>query len=218
MKAILFSALMLFSSKCLLAQIQHTASKDFKYISLGVERLQDGGAFHLSYNRIRANNKFISVGLVVQKQIAANLPADYYGGADFSGNRENYPFNSATFFSLGYGKVMPTKTRLCRFILSGKALLGWSSKPVNFERVHKNYAPGLEGVFEALFDREPNYTFQKKKQIAVGVMLNPKVDFPLLRKVGISVGPTLSLSTSGPTYGFETTMNFGRLRNRLKKQ
>ncbi len=217
MKAILFSALVLFSSQCLLAQIQNAATKDFRYVSLGVERVQEGGAFHLSYNRIRANNKYFSVGLVVQKQIPANLPADYYGGRDFWGNRDNYPFNSATYFSLGYGKVMPTKTRLCRFILSGKALLGWSSKPVNFEKIQKNYAPGFEGVFEALFDTKPNYSFQKKKQIAVGVMLNPKVDFPLLRKVGISVGPTLSLSTSGTTYGLETALNFGRVRGKLKK-
>ncbi len=216
MKAILLSALMFFSTQSLFAQMQYVSPKAFKYISLGIEGVQDGAAIHLSYNRIRPNNQFYSAGLVRQLRIPANVPADYYGARDFWGNRD-YPYSSATYFSLGYGKVMPTNTRLCRFVLSGKALLGWSSKPVNFEKIEKNYAPGFEGVIEALFESGPNYTFQKKTQMAVGVMLNPKVDFPLFRKAGISVGPTLSISTAGNTYGFETTLNFGRLRDKRKK-
>jgi len=216
MKAILFSALMLFSTQYLFAQMKYASPKAFKYISLGIEGVQDGAAFHLSYNRIRPNNKFLSVDLERQLRIPANVPGDYYGERDFWGNRD-YPYSSATYFSFGYGKVMPTNTRLCRFILSGKALVGWSSKPVNFEKIEKNYAPGFEGVIEALFDGGPNYTFQKKTQMAVGLMLNPKVDFPLLRRVGISIGPTVSVSTAGNTYGFETALNFGYLRDKKRK-
>lgn len=63
-----------------------------------------------------------------------------------------------------------------------------------------------------------NYTYDNKKINNIGFIINPSIEFVLLRGMGISVAPHININAHRTSYGGQIELNFGILRPRLKKK
>ncbi|MBK7336243.1 MAG: hypothetical protein IPJ00_08765 [Saprospirales bacterium] len=178
---------------------QNTPHKSNIYLSaLGGVGTHTTGT--ISLDLITPNNVFFSLGYRTHARNSPNVPSDYIGSALLF-DSDGIPDQQTQLLTLTGGKVIPTGSPRIRFILAGGLGFGNITRPVNF--VKEN------GLFN-------NYDYDKETSPSFGLVLNPRVEFPLTRYAGLSVGAQSVLSSKDFSVGPEILFHFGFLRERTR--
>jgi len=159
-----------------------------------------GGGITLDVIR---NNKYsLGIGYYEQEKKPGNLPPDYERGIfnlftfGLGGVRDNIQTASFTLGKVFYNKSNPR----IRYNIKAGFTYSVIKAPTNW--VWHNYG---------LLSNE-NYTYDYEKNHVIGILINPTVDFPLLKFLGFSAGPYLFINPRTISYGMELSYLIGYVR------
>ena len=138
------------------------------------------------------------IGHYSQWADAPDVPSDYNTGIHVFGS--NKPQQTLSTYCFTAGKVFYTKSKNIRYV--AKAGISWG----NLE-LPDTYTKVSYGFMES------NYQVAYKDVAALGIVLNPTVEFSLTRHFGFSAGLWANVNTARSTFGVEGNIIFGRLRN-----
>ncbi|TDL99438.1 MAG: hypothetical protein C4K58_05920 [Flavobacteriaceae bacterium] len=164
------------------------------------------GGFNIHLNYITPENVSIKFGASsLRAQQYKEVPDDFnYGGA------VNVLFlglgtltEDTETYSISVGKVFPLNQRgTIRANLS--AGLGYS-----IFTVAENFTKK-----DGLFYLDSNYTWEKKDYDMVSLIINPKLEFPFTRYVGLTLSPELTINEKRVYYGAGLGLMVGLLRDK----
>ncbi len=181
---------------------QDTAQKPFIYGEVGPEGGNFGG-FSLAGTYIFPSNYVVQVGYQFSVSGAEERPTNYQAGAldvftlGLSAAKDTY-----NIFQASFGRILELKNHpKTRFNLLGGLGVSFGTKATNFK---------FDGT---AFGLDPNYSFDTKNATLLVVLLQPKVEFSLSHRNGISLGPVVKISERETLYGLSIHYIFGRLRN-----
>jgi len=155
-----------------------------------------------SLDFISTSDFFFSAGYLGQIKKSPNVPSNYRSGLivfDFGGG---IPRQMTNMFALSFGKVFSSPSPRCRYVLSGGIGLGRFKEPVNFFPVNSGF-----------FDLGSNYTYSYEKTTVVGLLLTPRIEFPLARWFGLSVGALANINIQDSGFALSLAMHLGHLRD-----
>ncbi|MAZ73878.1 MAG: hypothetical protein CMC70_12110 [Flavobacteriaceae bacterium] len=183
---------------------QETVQKPFVYGQVGLEGGNFGGV-SLAGTYIFPSKYVVQVGYQFSVSSAKERPADYHAGAidlltlGISSAKDTY-----NIFQVSFGKILElNKHPKTRFNLLGGLGVSFGTKATNFE---------FDGT---AFGLDPNYSFNTENATLLIVLVQPKIEFCLSHRNGISVGPVLKITERETLYGFSVNYIFGRLRNEI---
>ena len=187
----------------LLSYSSHSQTKDnyLIYSSEGgtIGNYIGGG---ITLDVIRNNKYSLGMGYFEQEKNPGNLPSDYEKGIfslftfGLNGVRDNIKTASFTFGKVFYNK---SNSRI-RYNIKAGITYSVIKTPTNW--VWHNYG---------LFSNE-NYTYDYKKNHVIGVLINPTIEFPLLKFLGFSAGPYVFINPRTVSYGMELSYLMGYVR------
>ena len=159
-----------------------------------------GGGITLDVIR---NNKYsLGIGFYEQEKKPGNLPSDYELGVfslftfGLGGVRDNIQTASFTLGKVLYNKSNPR----IRYNIKAGFTYSVVKRPTNW--VWHN---------DGLLSTE-NYTYDYDKNHVIGILINPTIDFPLLKFLGFSTGPYVFMNQKTISYGIEITTLIGYVR------
>ncbi len=188
-----------------------TGTGPFIYSEIGVATAKIP-TFKVTVNAIFNRNDFISLGYYYNWRPATQLPADFDPGFDW-GRKNELPVKTSSMCGIMYGKVIFTKSRFVRYVLKGGISIGTVTFPSGFKEATVTHSWGLwRGDHWS-----SNYTWYDEKKIVAGLIVNPTIEFPLTRGLGISAGLYGNLVPLASTAGIDVSIIFGRVRGRKQK-
>ena len=152
-------------------------------------------SFKMGADVIDKRNRLYSLFFCYSSHKDPNRPSDI--GRGFFGG---YPQQSLFMFGLMFGKALPIKSTVSRFILKGGISGGASLTPENYK-----YSSSWLGN---------GYLFDKKQETCYGIVLNPTIELPVFSKSGFSFGLYSNINNISTVVAVEGTMQFGKLRNK----
>lgn len=169
------------------------------YLSSGYNKTSDnytGGSGSLQY---LYKEKFaLKYGSSSNGQVSETLPRDYSGGL-FSVSK---PKNRLSFEYITVGRVLKIKDfHLVRLNLA-----------VGVARITKKTITGWEPTYGGLFDA--NYIAKTNPETSSGIILNPALELPLGRGIGLSISPYAVFSNKLQSAGCSFNVMFGLLRGK----
>ncbi len=171
------------------------AKKLFIYGELGIGLGNfSGGKFAL--NTIFDNN-IITAGFWPDFRRSPQCPADY------SSLFSNSVSQTITTFGLLYGKVLYTHNNAVRYTFKGGIGGCRVVSPSNFVRQYNTWFG-------------PNYSFERREETSVPLILNPSMELPYSRGFGFNFGIYGNVNLISPSVAVEANMIFGYLRKRHK--
>ena len=156
-----------------------------------------GADFNLNY--ITKDRKIFKIGFAFGSRKDEDAPHDYDGGLDLLSIAPSAPQFSITTIQMTAGKIYTLKkNKLDRLNLS--AGLGYTilRDPTNWQSIN----PGWLG---------PNYSYDTKEERTFSLILNPKLEFPASRAIGISISSLLQISPQSFYIGIGFGGIFGRI-------
>lgn len=153
--------------------------------------------FNLNY--ITKDHKTFKIGVAFGSRNDEDAPQDYDRGLNILSIAPSAPQFSITTFQITAGKIYPLKkSKLDRLNLS--AGLGYTlfRDPTNWRSIN----PGWLG---------PNYSYDTKEEHTFSLILNPKLEFPASRAIGISISSLLQISPQSFYIGIGFGGIFGRI-------
>jgi len=156
----------------------------------------------LSLDVISPTDFFFSASYWRQGKDAPEVPSDYNKGLTFFG--DGVPEQATEMFALTFGKVFPSSHPRCRYVLSGGLGMGTFQEPTNFVRRSQD-----------IFSLSSNYSYSEEKTPVVGLLFTPRIEFPIARWFGLSIGTLININSKDSAFALTTAMQFGRLRKKL---
>ncbi|GEM_PF-2498662 len=159
--------------------------------------------FHLSLETMVEKKHHLAITHFATKRNASNVPEDYKPGLVLNFWGSDYiPDIKSCSYSFVYGRVIPTKSKMIRFVLDAGLGFAITQRPVGFKRIEK---PEFLG---------PNYTYSKENSTSLNLVIAPKIEIPLLRFVGLSTGPVANINSKDSAFGWILSLNIGLLRGK----
>ena len=192
-KAVLISFLCLFSVNLFALE-----PGTFVYAEGGIGR-GNLNAYKLALNGIY-NSYCFSLAYNFQMGKAKDVPSDfkaYEGSFLFP-----YPVQEMRLYCMTFGKVFPSH-RKHRYLISGGLTFGESLQPLNYRK----------RIVSNNWDSD-NYYYDYETIKTIGILINPKVEYPIGRFLGCTFGGWACLTNARITYGLETSFILGFLRER----
>lgn len=176
--------------------------KDRNYSCYG-EIGYGGGNFNSFKLGLNGIYKKFAFGITFYNQWAdaTGVPSDYHAGFAIFGS--GTPQQSIGTCCISGGWVFNTHSAYMRYVVKGGLVIGTYNKPTDYTKI----PPVFFGS---------NYDVTTKDYAAVGFCFNPTVEFPLGAGFGFAAGAFGNLNTGHSTFGFEASIIFGRLRNRIE--
>jgi hypothetical protein len=208
-KSILFAFSTLFflivGTNVLLAQ--ETEQNPFIYGQVGLEGGNFGGV-SLAGTYVFPSKYFVQVGYQFSVSNSEERPVDYQIGAlDLFAFGIFVAKDTYNIFHASFGKIIELNNHpKTRFNLLGGLGVSFGEFATNFE---------FNGT---VFGLDSNYSFDTENATTVFLLLQPKVEFCLSHRSGISVGPVVKISERETLYGFSVNYIFGRLRNATEQK
>jgi len=160
----------------------------------------------MDFSFVSSEDILINFFYLFQSEKSRFAPSDFASGFPNLGFGDEIPRTHINTFGLSFGKILNTKNNSVKFDLHGGILIGGMTTPCNFE------PRGSTGWF----DFGSNYTYQIKKDIIIGILINPKIDFIISKSFGLTSGICVNLNTSESTIECELGIIFGRLKEHKK--
>ena len=175
----------------------------YVYGELGYGRGAEG-MLKIAINTVFAHNNILTLNYCFASKRADNLPPDYNPN-DLLG--KHWPQKSISMAGISYGKMIFSTSPMVRFSLKAGVVAGVINMPTDFVPVPQN-----GGWFSLTGPGQYNYSMQR--DFAIGLVLDPTVELPLGRDLGITAGPYLNLNAQNPIVAFDVCVAFGRIRGK----
>ncbi|MFV0591477.1 MAG: hypothetical protein ACK5M7_08835 [Draconibacterium sp.] len=162
-----------------------------------------GGSFNLNY--IFNYDYVIQAGISGYFREAKSKPSDYSSGLIIP----LFTFGLSDVESMGniqvlFGKIIRSQSgRTTRYNISGGLAYTMIDEPTNWQRANSSFLG-------------PNYTYDSKEYGTVSLILNPKIEFPFSRFVGVSLSSTILLNKDRAFFGLGFGIMGGYLRQKKK--
>lgn len=170
------------------------------YLNGGVSRGNYFGA-RVGVNIIHKEKYSLQAGFSGLIRGAKSKPEDYSGGlvgAFFFGLTS--PFDEIASYELLVGRVVKLDDPgIVRLNLKGGATFSKFSKPTNWQSAPSGLVT-------------PNYTYDTFERNVIGLIINPEIEFPVTRVVGVAVSPFCILNKESTAAGVELKLLLGVLR------
>jgi hypothetical protein len=157
--------------------------------------------FDLGLNYVFQQSYAIRAGYTQTYQRASTLPKDYTPGVLgvlLLGVAS--PFQSAVHYQLAVGKLLPlNQSGTVRFNLMAGVGYTDAKEPAGWQPIGANFW-------------EPNYSWEYRSFRAYTILVNPKLELPLLRYFGITLSPLLMLNRYNTYFGLGVGQTVGMLR------
>ena len=154
----------------------------------------------ITLDLIHKNEYSFGIGYYEHVKKPGNLPADYKKGViSLLSMGEGIAQDKMQSVSLTLGRV---------FVSESNSGIRYNLKAGVTYSILKTPADWLKLNDGSLFSME-NYSYNYEKQHRIGILVNPTIDFPLLKFLGFSVGPYLFLNSKSVSYGIELTTLIG---------
>ncbi len=158
--------------------------------------------FKAAINGIYNNDYCFGIAYYGQSRRADNIPADFNPGLDYLIVQR--PQQTLNTINITAGKVILTQYKMIRYLLKGGISIGYCKTPANYTESSNGYL--LSSNYDVTYD----------SKMAVGLVLNPTVEFPFCPGFGLNLGLTCNLNTSQSYFGAEAGLIFGKTRNRSR--
>ncbi len=186
------------------------AENHFIYIDLGVPVASNysGSVIDADLNYIYKQKYTFEFGFSFLYRESESQPEDYnYDPFIDLWPTEQSPFDQIYSFKLLTGRLIKTKSKLVRFNLKGGLSYSRFIKVTSWEKVTRS------GFFGSSYE---DYDYELEKLEGFGLVIEPSIEFPLTRVVGLSVSPFAYLSNQASAYGLNLEIMLGYLRDKRK--
>ena len=162
-----------------------------------------GGNFGLNY--VYQEKYALQLGLTGNMRKAKSIPEDYTVGAIgiFALLGANTPLDQWVNYSVSFGRVFklnPSGTiRMVPSIGIGYKIY---TKPENWMKIQEGSSTWTE-----------NYSYEYIDYNAISLIINPKIEFPVIRYWGLTVSPMVQISRNGTYVGIGFGKMIGLLRD-----
>ncbi len=185
--------------------------ESFLYYELGTG-FEKFNNWHIGFNKKFNSNDLISGVFNYHIRLTPQLPGDFI--PEYSTWIGNLPIPRQSFalFSMMYGKVFYTPSRFIRFVARSGFVVGRCDQSVDFKPAEIIVTGGFLGG-----DRTSNYTFKEQILTVTGIVINPTIEMPLLRGLGLNIGVYGNINNVASIYGLDASILIGQLRDRKVK-
>lgn len=165
-----------------------------------------GGSFHLNY--VYQEKYSFKTGISGVVRTAKSQPKDFTAGpfTQIFSFGFTSPYDNISSYQLQVGRIFKLKE-------NGKIRLN-TSVGVAYTTIKKpsNWEYNYEKTIGA------NYTYQYTKSHIPSLVINPEIEFPISRLLGLSISPTLILNKEDTYVGVGFGSLFGKLKSRNKEK
>lgn len=161
--------------------------------------------FDINLNYVYQENYSFKIGYTGNIRKPKSQPDNYSAG--FSGllsiGSAN-PYDLFENYQIGIGKIYKLNKRgTIRANLSLGIGYTITKTPENWELINNAFLT-------------ENYTWNYKKENAIGLIINPKIEFPFTRFYGLTVSPMLQINKNSTYFGIGVGHMIGLLKQRKK--
>lgn len=156
----------------------------------------------ISLNYVYKNTYSFKAGLTINTRNSKTTPNDYSSGLMqiFTLGLSN-PTDQIENYQIGVGKIykLNKKGTIRANITLG---LGYTViiEPENWKYIDNSFL-------------EENYTWNYKKNNTVSLIINPKIEFPIAKFMGLSISPTIQINKDRTYYGIGIGSMLGKVKN-----
>jgi hypothetical protein len=152
-------------------------------------------------------NNIITVCYVFSSHMSPNIPADYIPGGMGGIFGRDIPHQNMEAHGLMLGKVLFSNNSILRVTLKG----GFSVVNIN---TPMDFKPN-QSVNTSFLSSNSNYTYVVKSTSVSGILLNPTLEMPFSKELGLSLGLYSNINVVNSVYGIEVSLIFGKVRDNL---
>ncbi len=179
------------------------AKNSLFYSNVGVN-IGNYYGFQVGLNYVSKSNYIFGIAYFDHEKKPMNRPEDYSIGFislfDFGQNTARDHLRSYLFTG---GYLLNTQNKNIRWCLTAGLAFSVFSHPTGWEKINDNLFPLTENY---------SYTVSKSKA-ALGLIINPKLEWAFFKYFGISAGPYLILNAKSNSFGIEFNYLIGQLIN-----
>lgn len=170
-------------------------------------------SFHINLDVIINQYDIFTIGFNYHTRLAPQIPVDFKPEHISLGGDLDAPTQDLKMVSFMYGKVFYTRSRFLRFIARTGISMGNCNQPTDFKPVDVNYSGGFFGP-----SWNANYKWKEENRFIGGFVINPVIEFPLLRGFGLNIGLNGNINNVASIFSLEAGLTFGHLRDRIEKK
>jgi hypothetical protein len=165
------------------------------------------GSIKGAINTVIYGNNIITVCYVFSSHKASGIPSDYIPGGLGGIFGRDIPHQNMEVHGLMYGKMLYCANSIIRVTLKGGISEVNVNTPMDFK---PNQFPN--GGF---LSSASNYTYTTKSDRVLGILLNPTLEMPFGKGLGMSFGLYANVNSVNSVYGLEVSLVFGKVRGNL---
>lgn len=154
----------------------------------------------ITLDLINKSDFSFGIGYYEHDKKPKDLPTDYKKGIlSLLSIGEDIAKEKMQSVSFTLGRVFFSKSNSgIRYNLKAGMIYSVLKTPTNWLKLNEGSLLSME-----------NYSYNYEKQYSFGILINPTIDFPLLKFLGFSVGPYSFLNSKSISYGIELTTLIG---------